>query len=292
MNDQSIEQEIQTKGLTAPRVTLADIEANIASEFYFTAADAIAGIVDDAMVSRFLTWPVPASAHPDGAPGKPGRTGTNLLTAIEAREMLNHVTNAPIAQGPLGRLTFCVLVLRNGFTVTGESACASPENFDAELCRKIARHNAVNKIWPLVGYELRSKLATVEQCTNGSGECVQDVRQCEGGCLAQAVSSDAKAPETPAEVLQAAADACGVSKGEVLTMIAEFTRNGERLSSCQSHNFDKIPPEAPKGLETKTGPMSYQCKNCGGQVSTYDYLWHERGRRSVSTTAGEASHGG
>ena len=56
-------------------------------------------------------------------------------------------------------LTFCVLVLRNGFTVTGESACASPENFDAELDRKIARQNAVSRIWPLMGYELRTKLA-------------------------------------------------------------------------------------------------------------------------------------
>lgn len=56
-------------------------------------------------------------------------------------------------------LTFCVLVLKNGFTVTGESACASPENFDAEIGRKIARQNAVQKIWPLMGYELRTKLA-------------------------------------------------------------------------------------------------------------------------------------
>lgn len=57
-------------------------------------------------------------------------------------------------------LTFCVLVLRNGFTVTGESACASPENFNTEIGRKVARANAVAKIWPLMGYELKSKLAT------------------------------------------------------------------------------------------------------------------------------------
>ena len=56
-------------------------------------------------------------------------------------------------------MTFCVLVLRNGFTVTGESACASPENFDAELGRKIARQNAVSKTWPLMGYHLKQKLA-------------------------------------------------------------------------------------------------------------------------------------
>jgi len=61
----------------------------------------------------------------------------------------------------LDLLTFCVLVLRNGFTVTGESACASAENFDAELGRKIAHRQAVEKVWPLMGYELRSKLAGV-----------------------------------------------------------------------------------------------------------------------------------
>lgn len=58
----------------------------------------------------------------------------------------------------LNLLTFCVLVLRNGFTVTGESACASPENFDAEIGRKVARANAVQKIWPLEGYLLKQRL--------------------------------------------------------------------------------------------------------------------------------------
>lgn len=56
-------------------------------------------------------------------------------------------------------LTICVLVLKNGFTVTGESACASPENFNAELGHKIARANALNKIWPLEGYLLKQQLA-------------------------------------------------------------------------------------------------------------------------------------
>lgn len=50
-------------------------------------------------------------------------------------------------------------MLRNGFTVTGESACASPENFDAEICRKIARENAVQKIWMLEGYLLKQRLS-------------------------------------------------------------------------------------------------------------------------------------
>lgn len=55
-------------------------------------------------------------------------------------------------------LTVCCLTLRNGFTVTGESACASPENFNAEIGRKIARGNARDKIWALEGYLLKEKL--------------------------------------------------------------------------------------------------------------------------------------
>ena len=115
----SSEDEIQAKGLTAPRVTPADIETNIVDELYFTALD--------------------------------GYAGTQPNTSEEYRY-------GRINSGTLGLLTFCVLVLRNGFTVTGESACASPENFDPEIGRKIARENAVNKIWPLMGNELRTRL--------------------------------------------------------------------------------------------------------------------------------------
>ena len=124
-SDEGIERLIQAKGLTAPRVTPADIEANIASEHYFTAADGFAGAL---------------SADPDFAD----------LPDDE------RVVRPPEA---LDLLTFCVLVLRNGFTVTGESACASPENFDADIGRKVARANAVNKVWPLMGYALKEQLA-------------------------------------------------------------------------------------------------------------------------------------
>lgn len=56
-------------------------------------------------------------------------------------------------------LTVCCLTLENGFTVTGESACASPANFNAELGQKIAREHAKQKIWPLEGYLLRQQLS-------------------------------------------------------------------------------------------------------------------------------------
>jgi Phage protein (N4 Gp49/phage Sf6 gene 66) family len=110
--DASIEEEILSKGLIAPRVTPADIDANIVSEHYFT-----------------------------------------------AQEATRNTSGGPVFCVALSLLTFCVLVLRNGFTVTGESACASPENFDAEIGKKIARANAVQKIWPLMGYALKEKLS-------------------------------------------------------------------------------------------------------------------------------------
>lgn len=52
-------------------------------------------------------------------------------------------------------LTVCCLTLRNSFTVTGESAAASPENFDEAIGRKIAFQNARQKVWALEGYLLR-----------------------------------------------------------------------------------------------------------------------------------------
>lgn len=57
-------------------------------------------------------------------------------------------------------LTICCLKLRNGFTVTGESAAASPENFNLEIGRKIARTNARDKIWTLEGYLLRESISS------------------------------------------------------------------------------------------------------------------------------------
>ncbi|CAB4161043.1 Phage protein (N4 Gp49/phage Sf6 gene 66) family [uncultured Caudovirales phage] len=63
------------------------------------------------------------------------------------------VLRGPVS-GSLDLLTICVLTLRNGFTVTGESACVTPANFDAEIGRQIARRNAVEKVWPLLGFLL------------------------------------------------------------------------------------------------------------------------------------------
>lgn len=57
------------------------------------------------------------------------------------------------------QLTVCVLTLKNGFTVTGESACVSPENFDAQIGEDISRKNARDKMWPLLGFGLAEHLS-------------------------------------------------------------------------------------------------------------------------------------
>lgn len=118
MSDKDIELEIQAKGLTAPRVTPQRIQDVIDGEYYFMAAQGV-------------------------------------QAAFGEQDELTRLTGA---HGELELLTFCVLRLKNGFTVTGESACASPENFNAEIGRKIARDNAVNKVWMLEGYLLKQQL--------------------------------------------------------------------------------------------------------------------------------------
>lgn len=113
--DQAIEKEIQAKGLTAARVTLDDVEANIVGEHFH---------------------------HPTGYDWGCGtHVGTSDIDKIK-------------------RHTVCILTLRNGFTVVGiNEGPVSAANFDQELGRKLARQKAVDQIWPLMGYELRSKLA-------------------------------------------------------------------------------------------------------------------------------------
>lgn len=112
-SEQQIEQEIQAKGLNAPRLTPDLINSKIKDTTYILPRD---------VCKR--------------------DNGVEVFDAITS----------------LQTLTFCVLTLENGFTVTGESACASPENFDAEIGKKIAFENAREKIWLLEGYLLKQKL--------------------------------------------------------------------------------------------------------------------------------------
>lgn len=59
-------------------------------------------------------------------------------------------------------LSICILVMRNGFTLIGKSAPASPENFNADLGRKLAYEDAIRQLWPLMGFSLRDRLAAAK----------------------------------------------------------------------------------------------------------------------------------
>jgi hypothetical protein len=122
------EQEIKA---VAPSITPADIEANIVSEFYYTA------------------WQGAQRAFWDAAP-----------TDCNDAALDQYALGEPRKDGPLGRITHCTIILRNGFTVTGvNEGPVSPENFDADKGRKYARENAIEQIWLLMGYELKCRLA-------------------------------------------------------------------------------------------------------------------------------------
>lgn len=124
MNDS--ETEIQVKGMTAPSITPADIEATIAFETYFTGGDGFAGALS--VSPEFSSLPV----NDEGIP------------VIQAPEQLD-------------LMTICVLVLRNGHTVAGTAYCADPAKFNADTGRIEARKRAIDALWPMVIYAERER---------------------------------------------------------------------------------------------------------------------------------------
>ena len=114
---------------------------------------AVAPRVTDEQVEAFITSEHYFTAY-DGIIG---------AASAVARPAMNN-------QGPLDLLTFCVLVLENGFTVHGFSACADRKNFDPMIGRRIARANAKAHIWNLLGFQLRTKLDMIEKASPKSSQ--------------------------------------------------------------------------------------------------------------------------
>lgn len=103
MSETAIEKEIQEKGLTAPRITPADIDARMSQVTYWVQC-------------------IP-------------KTTTTVAVSFD----------------------------ENGFSIaTKISACASPENFDEEIGKKIALEGCEaltrEELWRLEGYKLKRDL--------------------------------------------------------------------------------------------------------------------------------------
>lgn len=97
-----------------------------------------------------------------------GLDGKALVAAVPAQAATgNRVTVESIEAKIKGITTYllpettitkAVITMENGFFVTGESACADPANFDAEIGKANAINNAFDNIWPLEGYLLKEKM--------------------------------------------------------------------------------------------------------------------------------------
>lgn len=83
----------------------------------------------------------------------------NVAPRVTPDDLKAEITGETYTILPSGRVTVCELTLRSGFTVRGESAVVFAENFDASIGRRVARENAVNQIWQLLGFRLREKYA-------------------------------------------------------------------------------------------------------------------------------------
>lgn len=155
------ERELASKAV-APRVTEADLEAEITSEHCFTAAQGDLKAQEDAAF---------ATGARDGAQARPVPESLRLLT-------------------------ICVLVLRNGYTVTGTSACASPANFDADVGKRLARQDAVRQVWPLLGYALRDRLHHAPAVHAAVVALDVSARVCEGNAPVHASMGNHEQAET------------------------------------------------------------------------------------------------
>ena len=64
---------------------------------------------------------------------------------------------------PGTRTIACCITLRNGFTVVGVASCVHAENFRPDIGERLAREDAVSKVWEFCGYKLRDMLYEAEQ---------------------------------------------------------------------------------------------------------------------------------
>lgn len=81
------------------------------------------------------------------------------LNGREAVETMFPATANADERRALSCLTLCLVVCKNGFVLVGKSAAADPQNYNEEMGKKAACEDAMKQLWPLLGYQMRTKLA-------------------------------------------------------------------------------------------------------------------------------------
>ncbi len=77
------------------------------------------------------------------------------FTAAEACVGLGHPVEP---HDPLDLVTISVIVARNGFVVVGSYTPPTPDDYDPVEALRLAREDAVQKLWQMLGYVLRDRL--------------------------------------------------------------------------------------------------------------------------------------
>ena len=81
------------------------------------------------------------------------------ITQEQLEQNIKHVEIVKHVSVSGQTLRWAVLTAQNGFAVVGNpSVSVSPENDNQEIGEKIAMENSKQALWPLMGYELKSKL--------------------------------------------------------------------------------------------------------------------------------------
>lgn len=80
------------------------------------------------------------------------------MNSINEEFVKSQIANVEYHQLSDTTITIAVITLKSGFTITGESACIDPNNFNAEIGNKFAYENAFDKLWQLFAFELKQKI--------------------------------------------------------------------------------------------------------------------------------------
>lgn len=81
-----------------------------------------------------------------------------LRTSVDMDYILSRVKDVAFTILEGTTVTICSVTLDNGFSVRGESACVDPARFNKEMGEKIAKDNAINELWQLLGFMVAEDL--------------------------------------------------------------------------------------------------------------------------------------